>query len=202
MKLAAAFPLSAALAAALAATACGPLVQIGGNAEAPASLLTFASSTPAPATTSGAPVLVTVPSVPGKLQTLRVPVKTAANELQYFGSATWIEQPSRLFRGVLADQFEAISGRPAVTERNVDVAAAARLSGTLEEFGLDVSGPPQVVVVYDAVLTDADGGFVGNRSFAARRPVARQTGPAIAAALGEAANEVAAAAAGWAAGAL
>ncbi|EMD82400.1 ABC-type transport auxiliary lipoprotein family protein [Pacificimonas flava] len=187
------------LGAALLSTACGPLVQIGGNAEPPASLLTIASTAPPPAATRGDPVLIAMPSVPGKLQTLRVPVTTATNEIKYLGSAAWIEQPNRLFQRVLAAQFAAVTNRPAVDERTPDVVPSARLSGTLTEFGLDVSGGSEVVVAYDAVLTSSRGGFVGSRHFEARRPATQETGPAVAAALGEAANEVAASAAAWAA---
>ena len=179
---------------------CGPLVQIGGGADAPDSLLTVESSAAAPVTTTGDPVLFAMPDVPGKLQTLRVPVSTGASEVQYLAGATWIEQPNRLFQRVLADQFEAKSGKPAIDEGNIDLAPAARVSGTLLEFGLDVTGPPQVVVRYDAVISRTGQGFAGSRRFEAKVPVSSQSGPAVADALGQAANSVAADVAAWVAG--
>ena len=185
------------LTALVALASCGPIVQVGGGSAGPASLLTLASAMPPPAATEGAPVLITLPDVPGKLRTVRVPVNTSLNELQYLADAAWIEQPNQLFQQVLADTFEAVTGRPALSEANVDVVPAARLSGQLTEFGLDVNGPPEVAVRFDAVLTAADGGYLGSRRFVASRPVAVESGPSVAAALGEASNEVAAAVAAW-----
>ena len=192
--------LAATTTLALLLASCGPLVQIGGGADAPDSLLTVESSATAPATTTGDPVLFALPDVPGKLQTLRLPVSTGASEVQYLAGATWIEQPNRLFQRILADQFEASTGTPAIDEGNIDLAPAARISGTLMEFGLDVTGQPQVVVRYDAVMSRTGQGFAGARRFEAMEPVAAQSGPAVAAALGRAANRVAAEVATWAAG--
>ncbi|MBV7257834.1 membrane integrity-associated transporter subunit PqiC [Pacificimonas sp. WHA3] len=185
-------------AAILMLAACGPLVQVGGNAPPAASLLTLAATATAPEGTSGAPLLIVRPDVPGALRTTRIPVQTAQNELQYLDLASWVEQPNILFQRVLADTFEARSGRPAMDERNIDVVPAARLSGKLMEFGLDVSAERVVRVRYDAVLTSANDGLLGTRRFEATEPVSSETGPAIASALGRAANRLAADIADWA----
>ena len=77
-----AFSLSAAL---MLLAGCGPLVQVGGNTPAPSSLLTVEATSPPTGSVSGSPILTVLPDVPGKLRTLRVPVITAANEVQYLG---------------------------------------------------------------------------------------------------------------------
>ncbi|MGB7406410.1 MAG: ABC-type transport auxiliary lipoprotein family protein [Pacificimonas sp.] len=179
--------------------ACGPLVQVGGGAAAPDSLLTIASTETPPAVLSGDPVLIVLPDVPGKLRTTRVPVTTATNEIEYLGEASWIEQPNILFQRLLADRFEAATGRPALDEKNIDIAPMARLSGKLMEFGLDVRNGRQVLVRFDADLTRPDSGLVGSRRFEATAPVSISSGPAVARALQIAANDVAGRAVAWAA---
>ncbi|MGB3721563.1 MAG: ABC-type transport auxiliary lipoprotein family protein [Pacificimonas sp.] len=186
------------LAAGLALAACGPLVQVGGNAPAPQSLLTVTANAAAPTSVSGAPLLITTPSVPGKLKTLRIPVTTNANEVEYLGAATWLEQPNKLFHRVLIDTFESRTGRPALDERDVNVVPAARLSGDLLEFGLDVAAGSVVRVRYDAMLGSPDGGMLATRRFETTEPVSAETGPAVAYALGQAANRIAADVADWA----
>ncbi len=185
----------------LALSACGPLVQVGGNAPAPESLLTVTANAAPAASVSGAPLLIATPSVPGKLKTLRIPVTTSANEVKYLGAASWLEQPNQLFHQILIDTYESRSGRPAIDERNVDISPAARLSGDLLEFGLDVTAGSMVRVRYDATLTSFSGGLLATRRFETTEPVAAETGPLVADALGRAANRIAADVADWAAAA-
>ncbi|MEO0500786.1 MAG: ABC-type transport auxiliary lipoprotein family protein [Pseudomonadota bacterium] len=181
----------------LALGACGPLVQIGGNAKPADSLLTLTSSVETPTTLDGGPVLIVLPSVPGALRTTRIPVIVEDNELQYLVAASWIEQPNFLFHRVLADTVEARTGRPALDEGNVDVLPALRLSGKLMNFGLDARAAPQVIVRYDAVLTSIETGLVGTRRFEATEPVSAETGPVVAQALGVATNRITADIADW-----
>lgn len=184
----------------LALAACGPIVQIGGNAPPPQSLLTLTATAPprpyaGPARTADT-VGVALPVVPAMLQTLRVPVTTSATEVSYLAGASWAEQPARQFRRLLADTLAA-AGLP-VVEPAGSIAPARQLTGTLRTFGLDVSGAPQVVVRYDAqILAAGGGGTVLLRRFEAREPVASQTPVAVAAALNQAANRVAGEVAGW-----
>ncbi|MBW7947221.1 MAG: membrane integrity-associated transporter subunit PqiC [Sphingomonadaceae bacterium] len=187
----------AVLAAALLAAACGPLVQIGGAGEAPDSLLTIRAGTGEPVAVTGKPLLVAMPSAPGALRTLRIPVTTEATEIAYLPKASWVEQPVVLFQRLLGEVVQARTGRPVVDERNVDIGAAHRLSGRLLEFGLDARGAPQVRVRYDAILSSPGTGYVASRSFEATRPASAETGPAVARALNEAANEVAASVGDW-----
>ncbi len=198
---------SLALATLALVAACGPLVQIGGNDKAPASLLALrASAVPAPgagATTDPrATVLVLVPAVPGTLQTLRVPVITSDTTVAYLTGATWAEQPNREFQRVLADTLSA-HGVPVLDPRQATAAGGRTLAGTLLDFSLDVRNPAAAVVRvrYDAALTGiAPKG--GTASFATRRfdasvPVATQNPTDVAVALNSAANTVANDVAAW-----
>lgn len=185
----------------LALAGCGPLIQIGGNAAPPDVLLTLRASPGEAAAPRGTPILVTLPSVPGALRTLRIPVTTRATEIAYLENANWIEQPNLLFQRLLGEVVQARSGRPVVDERTVDVVAALRLSGRLLEFGLDARGARAVHVRYDAILTSPAGGLVASRRFEARESVADETGPEVARALNAAANGVATQVGDWVASA-
>jgi cholesterol transport system auxiliary component len=192
------------LAALLALGACGPLVQIGGNSEPPDALLTLraaALGAPAQPVDAARTLLIAQPTVPGALQTLRVPVTTTDTEVQYLKQANWVEQPSRLFQRLLVDTVASRGGVLVLSERQSDVAAARKLTGQLLDFGLDVRAAPQVRVRFDALLSGGNGQPVAARRFEASRPVAVQDGPAVGAALNEAANDVAGQVAAWVAGA-
>ena len=182
---------------------CGPLVQIGGNAPIPQSLLTItASATPRAydgPSRQGDTIGVELPGVPATLQTLRLPVTTSASEVTYLVGATWAEQPNRQFQRLLADTLAA-SGIPVIDVRQSNLAPARRLTGSLREFGLDVRdpGPPQVRIRYDAQLADPRAPqALLLRRFEASVPAADQRPAAVAAALNRAANRVAADVAGW-----
>lgn len=186
----------------LALAGCGPLVQIGGNAPPPQTLLTLAA-TAAPrafdaATPLGPTIAVDVPRVPMTLQTVRLPVTTSATEVSYLVGATWAEQPNRQFQQLLIDTLAA-RGHAVINRRETTVPPAQVISGTLRSFGLDVSTPGAAVVRvrYDAQLT-AKGAVVSLRRFDAAQPVTSQTPTAVANALNIAANNVAAEVADWA----
>jgi len=182
---------------------CGPLVQIGGNAPAPASLLTLSATTP-PATYAGpaaanATVGVEIPAVPLVLQTLRLPVATSAGEVTYLTGAAWAEQPNRQFQRLLVDTL-AGKGIAVVDPRQARTPPARALTGMLRDFGLDVSNPaaPVVRVRYDAQISGSrTATTVMLRRFDAAEPVADLTPVTVAAALNRAANTVAIAVADW-----
>jgi len=192
------------LAALLALAACGPLVQIGGNDTPPDALLTLranvqnAEARPLDASRT---LSILEPSVPGAIQTLRLPVTISDTGIQYLKAANWIEQPSKLFQQLLSDVVAARSGVTVLESGQSYVPAARRLSGQLLEFGLDVRGAPEVRVRYDALLTSRDGRPAAARRFEATRPVATQTPADVGAALNEAANAVANDVATWVASA-
>ncbi len=190
--------LSLALTLALALGACGPLVQIGGNAKSPDSLLTLrATATPAAASADTGPTLgVEVPAVPGPLQTLRMPVVTADTEVTYLKAAIWADQPNKQFQRLLSDTL-VTHGRQVIDLSQSGVAPQRRLTGVLGEFGIDVRSPgtPVVRVRYDAQLTSP---FKLQR-FEASEPLANVAPQEAAAALNRAANRVAGQVADWAA---
>ncbi len=195
-----------AFALAFGLTACGPLVQIGGNAKPPSSLLTLvATATPRPyagPSRLSDTVGVDVPGVPAPLQTLRLPVTTAASEVTYLVGATWAEQPNKQFQRVLVDTIVA-AGVPVVDVRQSNIAPPRTLSGVLRAFGLDVTDAanPVVRVRYDAQINTAHGGeTVSLRRFEATEPAFDQRPAAVAAALNRAANRVAAETAAWVSG--
>ncbi len=194
---------AAVAAAAFVLSACGPLVQIGGNAKTPASLLALratAAPPPVTATTTDprATVLVLVPAVPGTLQTLRLPVLVTDTSIEYLTGASWAEQPNREFQRVLADTIAA-RGIPVLDPRQSTAASGRTLSGTLQDFTLDVRNPAAVVVRvrYDAALTGVDKVPFAIRRFDASAPVATQNPADVAVALNTAANSVAADVATW-----
>lgn len=181
---------------------CGPLVQVGGNAPQPDALYTLTAEPAAvPAGLSpvdmAAAVSVDLPSVPGALQTLRIPVTLSDTALQYVKAAQWSEQPNRLFQRLLADRLVA-SGVAVIDQRSSGQIGGRRLTGQLLAFGVDVRGAASVVVRYEATLTGPDG--VRQRRFERTEPVARVEGAAVARALNGAANAVAADVARWVAG--
>lgn len=189
-------------AAALLLAGCGPLVQLGGNAPAPATLLVLRAAAPPPEWRGPAPLAdtmaVAVPDVPSELQTLRLPVQVGQASVQYLAGASWSEQPNRQFQRLLADTL-AGAGLPVLDVRSGTVSPSRLLTGHLREFGLDVRGQPVVRVRYDAQLAGPrGGGTVALRSFVAEEPVASQQPEAVAAALGRAANRLAADVAAWA----
>jgi cholesterol transport system auxiliary component len=186
---------------ALALSACGPLVQIGGNAPAPAALLVLRSDVPPPAwagpTALADTLAIAVPDVPAELQTLRLPVQLDGASVQYLAGASWSEQPNRQFQRLLNDRLAA-AGIAVLDSRGGNVAAARVLTGHLREFGLDVRGNPMVRVRYDAQLAGPrSAGTVALRSFIAEEPVPSQQPAAVAGALSRASNRLAAEVAAW-----
>ena len=182
---------------------CGPLVQIGGNSPAPASLLTLSATTP-PAPYAGparadATIGVEVPAVPLLLQTLRLPVATSPGETTYLVGAAWAEQPNRQFQRLLSDTL-AGKGAAVIDSRQARSPPARSLTGTLRDFGLDASNPaaPVVRVRYDAQISgNRTSPTVLLRRFDAAEPVADLAPVTVAAALNRAANTVAIAVADW-----
>jgi cholesterol transport system auxiliary component len=186
---------SPALAILLALAACGPIVQVGGNAKAPAALLTLSAAAPAsrpaapPAPVDrAAAVSVLLPVVPGALQTLRIPVVVADTEIQYVKGGQWSEQPSRLFRRLVADKL-ADHGLTVIDPSVAGGSGSRQLSGQLAAFGVDMRGArPVVRVRYDATLA-TPGGIV-QRRFEEEEPLAAVEPSPAAAALNRAANRV------------
>lgn len=178
------------LAAAFALAGC---VSFG--AKPPASLLTLdAQSTvavgkPVTATTAQA-ISVLAPSVPAALATTRVPVRSGTNQLAYLKDTAWVEQPGRLFQRLLSETIGARTGRAVLNPRDYDGVAGTRLSGDLQNFGLDATRM-EAVVTFDAVLRREGDAATVTRRFEARVPVSEAKAGPVGRGLNEAANKVA-----------
>lgn len=182
-----------------------PFALLGGcisfGPKPPASLLGLQpTATVAPGTTrtgsDKTAVSVSIPSVPQVLATQRLPVVSAGNTVAYLKDALWVEAPSRLFRTVLAETIEARTGRVVPDLRSPALSPDTRLGGTLDMFGLD-AGAGQVVVRYDATLARSGSDVAATRRFEARVPTSSEEPTAVAAALNQAANQVAGEVADW-----
>lgn len=144
----------------------------------------------------GKAVAILPPTVPQALNVLRVPVQTGPTAIAYLKDAQWVEPPSRLFRNLLAETVAARTGRPVLDLRQFTITPGIRLTGRLQQFGLDAT-KHEVVVLYDATLTRGASAEVQARRFEARVAVADEHPPAVAAALNRAANQVAIEVADW-----
>lgn len=184
--------------------ACGPIVQIGSNTPRPDSVYTLSAALPTAVPAGTAPidmtsaVTVDTPSMPGALQTLRIPVIISDTAIQYVKNAQWSEQPNRLFQRLLADTL-VHTGVAVVDQRSSGQTGGRRLTGQLTAFGLDVREGQQVRVRYDATLAGPDG--VRQRRFEREAPVRSADGAGVALALNTAANQVAVDVAAWVKGA-
>jgi cholesterol transport system auxiliary component len=191
------------LALSLLVPACSPIIQVGGNSPRPDALYTLSTASPAAVPTGTKPidmakaVTIDTPSMPGALQTLRIPVTVSDTAIQYVRGAQWSEQPNRLFQRLLADTL-VHSGIAVVDQRSSGQTGGRRLTGQLMAFGLDVRDGRQVRVRYDATLAGPDG--VRQRRFEREAAVASPDGTDVALALNGAANRVAADVAAWVAG--
>ncbi|HEX8644339.1 MAG TPA: ABC-type transport auxiliary lipoprotein family protein [Allosphingosinicella sp.] len=187
---------SIAAAAALALAAC-----FGGGA--PAELLTLKSEQTRPVGTSrsagpGEAITVAEPTVPVALQTTRVPVYVAPQTIQYLRRAFWADDPSELFRAVIAETIAARTGRVVLDPGQFSAEPGTRLAGQLLMFGLDADRM-EAVALYDAVLERGRTSVVTQR-FEARVPVAVADAATVAPALNQAANQVAEQVAAWVGG--
>jgi len=180
---------------------CGPLVQIGGNSPRPDALYTLTATAPAAVPAGQVPVdmasavTVQVPTVPGALQTLRIPVSISDTAVQYVKAGQWSEQPNRLFQRLISDTL--VHGGIAVVDPRASGVSARRiLSGQLVAFGVDSRmAAPLVRVRFDATLSTPAG--LRQRRFEREAPLAAVESAQVAAALNLAANQVAADVAAW-----
>lgn len=172
--------------------------SLGG--KAPDLLLTLTPEASVPAqggTTSSAENAVTVvqPTVPQALDTTRIPVRTGPTSIEYLADAFWADTPNELFRRLLSETIAARTGRAVLDPLQFSFNPGNRLTGQLQNFGLDAPAM-EVVVTYDAALArGAD--QVTTRRFEARLPVAAADRNNVAPALNSAANQVAAQVADW-----
>jgi cholesterol transport system auxiliary component len=179
---------------ALALTGC---FSFGGKVPDSLLRLTAASTVPAETSRTGSTreaVTVLTPSTPQELRTPRVPVRTGTS-VAYLKDAQWVEMPGSLFGRLLSETIAARTGRLVLDPGQFAFDPGLRLTGQLQQFGIDADAN-EAVVVYDAALSRAPD-TVETRRFEARVPVAAVDVANAGSALNEAANKVAAEVAGW-----
>lgn len=171
------------------------------GAKPPASLLTLDPAQPVTTGTEQSSagtstITIAVPVTPQELAAARVPVRSGGIAIAYVKDAQWVEAPSRLFARLLADTVIVRTGRVVLSYRQSQVDPGAQLSGELRSFGVDAD-TGEAVVTFDASLLRGENPAFEKRRFEARVPVAKIEAGPVAAALNQAANQVAAEVADW-----
>jgi cholesterol transport system auxiliary component len=181
-----------------------PLLALAGcislGPKTPTALLRLTPAQTAPAdngeaVAAGRAVTVAIPLAPAELTAVRVPVRSGQTTLAYVKDATWADTPAHLFRDLLAETIRARTDRPVLDPRDYHLAPGLRLTGRIQQFGLD-GDTMQVAMVYDATLEHADG-KIETRRFTASAPAGAATSAGVAPALNTAANQVAQQVADW-----
>ena len=178
-------------------------VSLGGGGDPPEQLITLTPDATAPAgdfaggAVSSA-IVVLDPDTDRRLDVTRVPVQIDTSSLAYLEDAVWVEKPARQFRRLLAETIRAKGGRVVVEGSDVEVAGKTFLSGRLIDMGYDAQ-VQAVVVRYDGLL-EGEGGTIRSRRFEAEVVAIPAEASAVAPALNEAANDVAAQVADWVVG--
>ena len=188
---------SAALALAVGGCSLGGLL---GGGKTPASLLTLAPETPAPAEYSraanaGQAVTVGTPVIGKELRTPRIPVQVTPTDVQYITDAQWVDTPDRLFQSLLAETIRRTTNRVVLDPRQATLDPGLLVTGELHSFGYDTA-TGMAVVRYDASLSTEGGARVETRRFEATAP-SDGTAASIGPALNRAANQVAQGVAQW-----
>jgi len=184
---------------ALAAAGALLLAGCGLGGKTPDVLLNLtpeATLAPQSGTTSSAENAITVvrPTVPQALDTTRVPVMTG-QAVAYIPEAFWVDTPDQLFRRLLSETIAARTGRVVLDPLQFSFNPGNRLTGQLQNFGVDAT-TRQAVVTYDAALARG-AESVATRRFEARVPIAAIDRNNAAPALNAAANQVARQVADW-----
>jgi len=167
----------------------------------PPRLMALSATTPlaaGPAITTGdakAVQIARLSAIPA-LGTQRVLVTDGATAIAYLKGGLWSAQPTELFRGLLAETITVKTGRVVTEPRLLQIQPNTRLAGQISAFGLDGPGNA-VVVTFDATMAHEGSDQIQSRRFSARLPVASQQPEAVAAALNQAANQVAGEVADW-----
>jgi cholesterol transport system auxiliary component len=171
------------------------------GAKPPPRLMVLSATTPlaaGPAITAGdkqAVQIARLSAIPA-LGTQRVLVTDGSTAIAYLKDGQWSAPPAELFRGLLAETITVKTGRVVTEPRLMQIQPDTRLAGQISAFGLD--GPGHVVTVtFDATLAHEGSDQIQSRRFSARVPAASEQPEAVAAALNQAANQVAGEVADW-----
>jgi cholesterol transport system auxiliary component len=166
----------------------------------PAELLRLTPAEEAPAGTGealapGRAVTVMIPFAPAEIANTRVPVHAGNTQLTYVKDAVWGDMPNKLFRDLLAETIRVRTGRPVLDARDYHLAPGMKLSGRVQQFGVD-AGARQATMIYDATLQRGDK-QIETKRFTATAPIAAVTSAGVAPGLNTVANQVAQQVADW-----
>lgn len=143
----------------------------------------------------GDAIVILDPDADRRIDVVRVPVQIDDARVAYLKDAAWVEKPARQFRRLLAETVRAQTRRVVMEGSDFEVSGKTSVSGRLSEMGYDAR-TGAVVVRFDAVVEEQDGKIRSHRFEAQVAGVPAKPAP-VAAALNQAANEVAVAVAGW-----
>jgi cholesterol transport system auxiliary component len=186
---------------ATAFVACAALSGcLGLGGKAPEQLISLSSN----ATTQVGPVttgtladaiVVLDPEADRSIDVLQVPVRVNAATIAYLKDIGWVERPARQFRSLLAETLRTRTSRLVMEDGDFDVAGRTLIKSRLLAMGYDV--PSQSVVVRIDVQRQEKAGGITARRFEAVVPGIKAEAAPVAAALGQASNDVAAQVAAW-----
>lgn len=143
----------------------------------------------------GQVITIAIPVTPAAIATPRIPVYATTGTLAYVVDAAWNDAPARLFQRLLSETVTARTQRVVLDLRQSSLDPGIRLSGTLQQFGIDPQAM-EAVVTFDGVLARADGSVVARR-FTTRAPLTAVEPFAVGIALNAAANAAAVQIADW-----
>jgi ABC-type uncharacterized transport system auxiliary subunit len=133
------------------------------------------------------------------LNTSRIAVKTAPNEIRYLKGGEWSDRAPRIFSLLIERSFEAEGRLLAVSDRVALPVADYIFFADIEDLNVVRNDRDDVAfVTFRARLEDRRGRVLEARSFEAQHPVSDHSTQAAAMALNVAAGEAAAEAADWA----
>lgn len=178
--------------------ALGGCVSLGG--KVPGTLLSLTPEISAAAGTGASgklaeALMVMEPETDRRLAVQRVAVQVDASRVAYLKDVLWVERPTRLLRGLLAETIRAKGTRLVFEDTQAIAATGIRLSGTLREMGFDAASQ-SVIVRYDAVK-EMPGGAIETRRFEATVPGVSANAQSMGPALNTAANDLARQVAEW-----
>ncbi|MEY4952126.1 MAG: hypothetical protein RL299_550 [Pseudomonadota bacterium] len=174
-------------------------VSLGGG-KPPPFLMTLSADKSVPAGavangTSASAIMVMEPETDQRLAVLRVPVQVDDTQVAYLVGTSWVERPSRLFRGLLAETLRTRTQVLVLEDSQAASSNGIRLSGRLIDMGFDARNQ-SVVVRFDAMRTGPKG-EVQTKRFEATVPGVQPNPEFVGPALNKAANDVAGQVAEW-----
>lgn len=186
--------------AVMASTALALAGCVSFGPKAPKALVTL---TPATTVTVGSTrtagpgqtVTILYPTAPVAIVSTRIPVYAGTGPLTYVADIAWNDTPVRLFQRLLSETVASKTGKIVLDLRQYTLDPGLRVSGQLQQFGIDATRS-EAVVTYDAVVT-REGGGIETRRFESRVPVTAIDASNVGLPLNQAANNVAAEVAAW-----